>query len=63
MAGIGIVTLAAFWTGLPVILAGGATVLALDVWTRLGRLPSTAAIALVISGVLAGTATWLAFTG
>jgi hypothetical protein len=52
-----------FYTGLPVVLSGGAVVLAMDAHARLGRFPSTAVSALAIAALVFGVATWLAFTG
>jgi hypothetical protein len=63
VAGIGVVSIAVFWTGLPVILAAGATTLALDARRRLGRLPGTAIAALVLAALITVSAVWLAFTG
>jgi hypothetical protein len=63
VASVGVVSIAAFWTGLPVILAAGATTLALDAHRRLGRLPGTAIAALVLAAVITLAAVWLAFTG
>jgi hypothetical protein len=60
---IGVVSIVVFWTGLPVILAAGATTLALDARRRLGRLPGTATAALVLAAVITVAAVWLAFTG
>jgi hypothetical protein len=63
VAGVGVVAIAVFWTGLPVILAAGATTLALDARHRLGRLPGTAIVALVLATLITVSAVWLAFTG
>jgi hypothetical protein len=63
VAGVGVVSIVAFWTGLPVILAAGAATLALDARRRLGRLPGTAIAALVLAALITVTAVWLAFTG
>lgn len=63
VAGVGVVSIAVFWTGLPVILAAGAATLALDARHRLGRLPGTAIAALVLAAVITLAAVWLAFTG
>ena len=59
------VSIVAFWTGLPVILAAGAATLtlALDARRRLGRLPGTATAALVLAALITVSAVWLAFTG
>ena len=62
VAGVGVVSIVAFWTGLPVILAAGAATLAVDA-RRLGRLPGTAIAALVLAALITVTAVWLAFTG
>lgn len=62
IASVGVVSIVAFWTGLPVILAAGAATLALDA-RRLGRLPGTAIAALVLATLITVSAVWLAFTG
>jgi hypothetical protein len=63
VASVGVVSLVAFWTGLPVILAAGAATLALDARRRLGRLQGTAIAALVLAALITLAAVWLAFTG
>jgi hypothetical protein len=63
VASVGVVSIVAFWTGLPVILATGAATLALDARRRLGRLPGTAIAALVLAALITVSAVWLAFTG
>jgi hypothetical protein len=63
VAGVGVVSIAVFWTGLPVILAAGAATLAQDAHHRLGRLPGTAIAALVLAALITVSALWLAFTG
>ena len=63
VASVGVVSIVVFWTGLPVILAAGATTLALDARHRLGRLPGTAIAALVLATLITVSAVWLAFTG
>ena len=63
VAGVGVVSIAVFWTGLPVILAAGAATLAMDARHRLGRLPGTAIAALILAGLITVSAVWLAFTG
>ena len=65
VASVGVVSIVVFWTGLPVILAAGATTLALDLDARhrLGRLPGTAIAALVLATLITVSAVWLAFTG
>ena len=63
VAGVGVVSIAVFWTGLPVILAAGAATLALDARRRLGRLPGTAIAGLVLAALITLAAVWLAFTG
>ena len=63
VAGVGVASIAVFWTGLPVILAAGGTTLALDARRRLGRLPGTAIAALVLAALITVSAVWLAFTG
>jgi hypothetical protein len=63
VASVGVVSIAVFWTGLPVILAAGAATLALDARHRLGRLPGTAIAALVLAALITVSAISLAFTG
>jgi hypothetical protein len=63
VAGVGVLSMVAFWTGLPVVLAAGAATLALDARRRLGRLPGTGTAALVLAALITVTAIWLAFTG
>jgi heme/copper-type cytochrome/quinol oxidase subunit 2 len=63
VAVVGAVSCLVFWTGLPVILAAGAAVLALDARARLGRTPRTAAAALTLAPLITGFAGLLAFTG
>ena len=63
VAGVGVVSLVVFWTGLPVVLAAGAATLALDARRRLGRLPGTAITAMVLAALITVAAVWLAFTG
>lgn len=63
LAAVGVLSMALFWTGLPVILAAGAATLALDARRRLGRLPGTATAALVLAALITVAAVWLAFTG
>lgn len=63
VASVGVVSIVVFWTGLPVILAAGATTLPLDARHRLGRLPGTAIAALVLATLITVSAVWLAFTG
>jgi len=59
----GLVSLAAFWTGLPIILASGAAVLALDARARLGRTPATTWTALALAAMTVLVAVYFAFTG
>ncbi len=63
LAVLGVATVLVFWTGLPAVLAGGATGLALDARHRLGRLPAPAATALVLAVLAVVAAVWLAVTG
>lgn len=63
LAALGFITLAGFWTGLPAVLAGGATGLALDAHRRSGRLPATAAVAVAVAVLAVAAAVYLAFTG
>ncbi len=63
VASVGILSMVALWTGLPVVLAAGAATLALDARRRLGRLPGTGTAALVLAALTTMTAVWLAFTG
>lgn len=63
VATIGFLSLAVSWTGLPVILASGAAVLALDAGARLRHVPVTAGIALALAGLTVNFAIWLALAG
>jgi hypothetical protein len=61
---IGVAAVVVFWTGLPVVLAGAAAVLAADARARLERHPSAIVrITLGIAALLVVAATWLAVTG
>ena len=59
----GVVSAVVFWTGLPVILASGAVVLALDVRARLGRTPPTAWIVLILAALTGAAAVQLVLVG
>ncbi len=63
IAVLGGATVVVFWTGLPAVLAGGATGLALDSRHRLGRLSSPAAAARALAVVTVAGAVWPAVTG
>lgn len=63
LAVLGAVTVLVFWTGLPAVLAGGATGLAVDSRRRLGRLTPPATAAVVLAVLTVAAAVWLAFTG
>ncbi len=63
LAVLGVVAVLVFWTGLPAVLAGGATGLALDARRRLGRLPAPGAVALALAVLAVASAVWLAVTG
>ena len=63
LAVLGAVAVLVFWTGLPAVLAGGATGLALDARRRLGRLPAPGAVALALAVLAVASAVWLAVTG
>jgi hypothetical protein len=63
VATTGLLSLAVSWTGLPVILAAGAALLALDAGTRLGHVPVTSRIALGLAGLTVNFAIWLALAG
>jgi hypothetical protein len=52
-----------FWTGLPVILASGAVVLALDSRMRLGRTPTTTWIVGVLAVLTVAAAISFALVG
>jgi hypothetical protein len=60
---VGAVSLVVFWAGLPAILAAGATVLALDARSRLGRTPTAAVVALGLAASTVALAIWIAITG
>ncbi|MGY1693812.1 MULTISPECIES: hypothetical protein [unclassified Geodermatophilus] len=63
LAVLGAVSIGVFWTGLPAVLAGGATGLAVDARRRLGRMPAPAAVALTLAVLTVACAVWLAFAG
>jgi len=63
VASVGVVSIVVFWTGLPVVLAAGVAILALDARRRLGRLPGTAIAAMVLAALITVADVWLAFTG
>ena len=63
LAALGAVSVLVFWTGLPAVLAGGATGLALDSSRRAGRFPATAAAAVALAVLTVAAAVWLAVTG
>jgi hypothetical protein len=63
LAALGFLTLVGFWTGLPAVLAGGATGLALDIHRRSERLPATAAVAVALAALTVAAAVYLAFAG
>jgi TM2 domain-containing membrane protein YozV len=63
LAVTGILSAVVFWTGLPVILASGAVVLALDSRTRLGRTPTTTWIVGVLAVLTAAAAISFALVG
>lgn len=59
----GAATIVVFWTGLPVVLAAGAAVLARSSHARTGRWSPPAMTAAVLAGVTLLMAGWLAFAG
>jgi hypothetical protein len=63
VAAVGVLSIAVFWSGLPVLLAAGAATLAFDARDRLGRLPRTGIAALALSVGITIAAVWLAFAG
>jgi hypothetical protein len=63
LAGLGGVSIAVFYFGLPSVLAAGAVGLALDAHRRLGRFPAPAAIAIALAVLTVTVAVYLAFTG
>jgi hypothetical protein len=63
LAVLGAVTIAVFWTGVPSVLAGGAAGLAVDARRRLGRFPTPAVVAVVLTALTVASAVYLAFTG
>jgi hypothetical protein len=63
LAGTGVLSVVVFWTGLPIILAIGALVLANDARARLGRTPATAWIAIALAALTAVAAVQLALVG
>ena len=58
-----VLSVVVFWTGLPVILAIGALVLANDARARLGRTPATAWVAIALAALTAVAAVQLALVG
>ncbi|WP_329251702.1 hypothetical protein OG223_22975 [Streptomyces sp. NBC_01478] len=63
VAVLGAATTVVFWTGLPVILAAGAAVLARSSHARTGRWSPPAVTAAVLAGVTLLMAGWLALAG
>jgi len=63
LAVTGVVSAVVFWTGLPVILAVGAVVLALDSRARLGRTPTATWIVVVLAVLTTVVAVSLALVG
>jgi hypothetical protein len=63
LACTGVLSLAVFWTGMPVILASGATVLALHSRAVTGRTPATAAATVALAAIAAVIALTLALVG
>lgn len=63
LAVLGAATIVVFWTGLPVVLAAGAAVLARSSHARTGRWSPPAVTAAVLAGVTLLMAGWLAFVG
>lgn len=63
LALVGGLTVLVFWTGLPVVFAAGAAVLAVEARSRLGRTPPAAAVALALAVVITGLAAWAALAG
>ena len=59
----GVLSAVVFWTGLPVILASGAVVLALDTRDRLGRTTAAAGIVLALAALTTVAAVYLALIG
>lgn len=58
-----VLSIVVFWSGLPVILAAGATVLALDARTRTGRTTPVIAGSLALAALVTLSAIVIAFTG
>jgi hypothetical protein len=63
LAVVGALSLLVFWTGLPVVLAAGATLLAMESRERSGRTTQPAAVALALAVLTASAAIFIAFTG
>lgn len=63
LAAVGALSLLVFWTGLPVVLAAGAGLLALRSRERSGRTTRSAALTLALAGTTALAAVVIAFTG
>jgi hypothetical protein len=62
-AGLGVVALVVFWTGIPPVLAAAAAGLALDARSRQARMPAAAAVAVCVAILVGAAAIYLAFTG
>jgi uncharacterized membrane protein len=62
LAVVGALALSVFWTGLPVVLAAGASVLAVESRKRPGKRHS-ATVALALAVLTAVAAVFIAFTG
>ncbi len=63
LALVGVLTIVAFWTGLPIVLGSAAALLGMDARTRLGHTPPTAAIAIGLGLLIAAGALFICVTG
>jgi heme/copper-type cytochrome/quinol oxidase subunit 2 len=63
LALVGVLTIVAFWTGLPIVLGSAAAHLGLDARARLGHTPPTAGIAISLGLLVATAALFICVTG
>lgn len=63
LAVVGVLTIVAFWTGLPIVLGSAAAFLGLDARARLGRTPATAGAAIGLGLLIAAVAIFFCVTG
>lgn len=63
LALVGVMTIVAFWTGVPIVLGSAAALLGLDARGRLGHTPPTAGIAIGLGLLIATGALFICVTG